>query len=95
MNQAKANLFVVSAPSGAGKTSLLKKLISELNGVQTSISHTTRAKRAAPDRAEQGRARGEIVGAQPRVAGAGGLCYGQHRDLALFAALAGDTEHLR
>jgi guanylate kinase len=47
MNQAKANLFVVSAPSGAGKTSLLKKLISELNGVQTSISHTTRAKRAA------------------------------------------------
>jgi guanylate kinase len=47
MNQAKANLFVVSAPSGAGKTSLLKKLISELDGVQTSISHTTRAKRAA------------------------------------------------
>lgn len=47
MEQAKANLFVVSAPSGAGKTSLLKELISELDGVQTSISHTTRAKRAA------------------------------------------------
>lgn len=42
---AKANLFVVSAPSGAGKTSLLKQLISELHLVQTSISHTTRTKR--------------------------------------------------
>ncbi len=41
----KANLFVVSAPSGAGKTSLLKQLISELHSVQTSISHTTRVKR--------------------------------------------------
>jgi len=42
---AKANLFVVSAPSGAGKTSLLKKLIDGLDMVQTSISHTTRDKR--------------------------------------------------
>jgi len=47
MERAKANLFVVSAPSGAGKTSLLKQLISELEGVQTSISHTTRQKRDA------------------------------------------------
>ncbi len=44
---AKANLFVVSAPSGAGKTSLLKALINELDMVQTSISHTTREKRPA------------------------------------------------
>ncbi len=42
---AQANLFVVSAPSGAGKTSLLKQLIGELHSVQTSISHTTRTKR--------------------------------------------------
>ncbi|MFT6732080.1 MAG: guanylate kinase [Polaribacter sp.] len=42
---AKANLFVVSAPSGAGKTSLLKQLIKELGCVQTAISHTTRDKR--------------------------------------------------
>lgn len=41
----QANLFVVSAPSGAGKTSLLKQLIVELDAVQTSISHTTRTKR--------------------------------------------------
>ena len=44
---AKANLFVVSAPSGAGKTSLLKQLIAELGNVQTAISHTTREKRKA------------------------------------------------
>jgi len=42
---AKANLFVVSAPSGAGKTSLLKQLIAELGGVRTAISHTTRTRR--------------------------------------------------
>lgn len=47
MEPVKANLFVVSAPSGAGKTSLLKQLISELDKVQTSISHTTRTKREA------------------------------------------------
>lgn len=46
-SSAKANLFVVSAPSGAGKTSLLKQLISQLASVQTSISHTTRRKREA------------------------------------------------
>jgi len=44
---AKANLFVVSAPSGAGKTSLLKQLMDELGAVQTAISHTTRKKREA------------------------------------------------
>lgn len=39
------NLYVVSAPSGAGKTSLLKALISKMEGVETSISHTTRKMR--------------------------------------------------
>jgi len=43
----KANLFVVSAPSGAGKTSLLKQVITELDLVQASVSHTTRTKREA------------------------------------------------
>ncbi len=46
-NKNKANLFVVSAPSGAGKTSLLKQLINEFDLVQTAISHTTRSKRNA------------------------------------------------
>jgi len=38
-------LYVVSAPSGAGKTSLLKELIAQTKAVQTSVSHTTRARR--------------------------------------------------
>lgn len=41
----KATLFIVSAPSGAGKTSLLKRLKQELDQVIISVSHTTRPKR--------------------------------------------------
>ena len=41
----KGTLYVVSAPSGAGKTSLLKQLIQEMDWVETSVSHTTREKR--------------------------------------------------
>jgi guanylate kinase len=39
------NLFVVSAPSGAGKSSLVKALTKADAGVRPSISHTTRAPR--------------------------------------------------
>ncbi|HET8711907.1 MAG TPA: guanylate kinase, partial [Spongiibacteraceae bacterium] len=39
------NLFTISAPSGAGKTSLVNALLPTLAGVQVSVSHTTRAKR--------------------------------------------------
>jgi len=46
-SSAVANLFVVSAPSGAGKTSLLKQLLIDLDFAETSISHTTRTKRDA------------------------------------------------
>jgi guanylate kinase len=42
---AKGNLFVVSAPSGAGKTSLVKRLRAEMSGLAVSVSHTTRAQR--------------------------------------------------
>lgn len=38
-------LFIISAPSGAGKTSLLTKLVQEQTGIRTSVSHTTREKR--------------------------------------------------
>lgn len=38
----KGNLFIVSAPSGAGKTSLLKALTAKDDGVFTSVSTTTR-----------------------------------------------------
>lgn len=39
------NLFVVAAPSGAGKSSLVKALMELDAGVQPSVSHTTRAPR--------------------------------------------------
>jgi len=38
-------LFIISAPSGAGKTSLVKQLVSELDDIQVSVSHTTRLQR--------------------------------------------------
>jgi guanylate kinase len=41
----KGILFVISAPSGAGKTTIVRKVISQLPGVSLSISCTTRAPR--------------------------------------------------
>ncbi|MDR5874300.1 guanylate kinase [Halomonas sp. CUBES01] len=41
----QGTLFIVSAPSGAGKTSLVRELIESLDGIQVSVSHTTRARR--------------------------------------------------
>jgi len=43
MNEGK--LFVISAPSGAGKTSLVKALVESTTNVVVSISHTTREMR--------------------------------------------------
>lgn len=39
------NLFVIAAPSGAGKSSLVKALLELDSHVQLSVSHTTRAPR--------------------------------------------------
>lgn len=39
------NLFVVAAPSGAGKTSLVKALVDSMPNITVSISYTTRNKR--------------------------------------------------
>ncbi|WP_115385478.1 guanylate kinase [Legionella gratiana] len=39
------NLFIVAAPSGGGKTSLVKRLVETLEDIEVSISHTTRAMR--------------------------------------------------
>src|SRR5690554_6421477 len=41
----KGTLFTISAPSGAGKTSLVEALIDDLDAIQVSVSHTTRARR--------------------------------------------------
>ena len=43
MNQGK--LYIISAPSGAGKTSLVKRLLNEVALLSVSVSHTTRAMR--------------------------------------------------
>ena len=39
---AKGTLFIISAPSGAGKTSLVAGILAQINNIQASISHTTR-----------------------------------------------------
>ena len=41
----KGELYIVSAPSGAGKTSLVGALVSENSRLCVSVSHTTRPKR--------------------------------------------------
>ncbi len=45
MNTYNASLYVISAPSGAGKTSLVKALIESMKDICVSVSHTTRPKR--------------------------------------------------
>ena len=46
INEHTSNFFVISAPSGAGKTSLVKALISQTVDCRAAISHTTRPKRS-------------------------------------------------
>ncbi len=41
------NLFIVSAPSGAGKTSLVKALLDSKQPIKVSVSYTSRAPRPA------------------------------------------------
>lgn len=41
----KGNLYVISAPSGAGKTSLVSALLQQIADIEVSVSHTTRAVR--------------------------------------------------
>lgn len=41
----RGKLFVIAAPSGAGKTSLVKALLERMPQLHVSISHTTRSRR--------------------------------------------------
>lgn len=41
----KGTLYVISAASGAGKTSLLSAMLQQVSGIEVSVSHTTRAPR--------------------------------------------------
>lgn len=45
MKETMATLYVISAPSGAGKTSLVKALLEQTTGIGVSVSHTTRVMR--------------------------------------------------
>ena len=42
MKLKKGNLFIITAASGAGKTSLVKALVSDNLSIKVSISYTTR-----------------------------------------------------
>lgn len=46
MMERRGSLFVVSAPSGAGKTTLCKQLVSHISGLKHSTSYTTRVPRS-------------------------------------------------
>ena len=39
------DLFVVTAPSGTGKTTLIRRLLADLDGIDFSVSYTTRPRR--------------------------------------------------
>ncbi|MBW2502823.1 MAG: guanylate kinase [Deltaproteobacteria bacterium] len=41
----RGNLFIISAPSGAGKTTILKRVLAAMERVVFSVSHTTRPPR--------------------------------------------------
>lgn len=41
----QGQLFIVSAPSGAGKTSLCRRVMQDVKNLKTSVSYTTRARR--------------------------------------------------
>ena len=43
----KGTLYIISAASGTGKTSLVKALLAQMNGIGVSVSHTTRKPRPA------------------------------------------------
>lgn len=92
----RGHLFVVSAPSGAGKTSLISALAESDCSLTVSISHTTRPRRAAetdgvhyhfvaPGTFAAMRARGEFL----ECADVFGHAYGTSRRAVLDAVGAG------
>ena len=52
MNNKKGKLIVISAPSGAGKSSLIKAIINNNNNIELSISATTRQPREGESNAK-------------------------------------------
>ncbi|MBQ4834386.1 guanylate kinase [Pseudoalteromonas sp. MMG010] len=52
MAQTRGHLFILSAPSGAGKSSLLNALLSKHDDMALSVSHTTRSPRPGEENAK-------------------------------------------
>jgi len=52
MAHSRGNLFILSAPSGAGKSSLINALLKKHANMKVSVSHTTRAPRPGENNAE-------------------------------------------
>lgn len=42
----RGNVFIISAPSGTGKTTILKRVIADMQNIAFSVSHTTRPPRS-------------------------------------------------
>ncbi len=51
MTQTRGNLFILSAPSGAGKSSLITALLKKHADMKVSVSHTTRSPRPGEENA--------------------------------------------
>ncbi|MGS0534669.1 guanylate kinase [Pseudoalteromonas sp. SaAl2] len=51
MTQTRGNLFILSAPSGAGKSSLINALLAKHTDMKVSVSHTTRLPRPGEENA--------------------------------------------
>jgi guanylate kinase len=51
MAQTRGNLFILSAPSGAGKSSLISALLNKHTDMKVSVSHTTRSPRPGEENA--------------------------------------------
>ncbi len=49
MKTNQTEIFIVSAPSGAGKTSLVRRAIEELKDLTVAVSHTTRPQRPSEE----------------------------------------------
>jgi len=45
LNKHRASVLIITAPSGAGKTSLIRALLDRCEGISLSVSHTTRLPR--------------------------------------------------
>jgi guanylate kinase len=45
LSERRSNLIVISAPSGTGKSTVLERVLKEVDGLRFSVSHTTRAPR--------------------------------------------------